>query len=781
MNDRSGPETEARALLRAAADELLPVIVDLGPDQARFSSFIVSFEEDAGARIVLDPVAAEALPERLTQPLRIVPAVPNAGWSVMASTIRKLDAHRACVELAHARVLPSTPDEGALVVQATDLLVLVIPGGLHGASSYVFPVQRIGADVCEIRSNVALEPGRELPCVELVGDRRLLRRASAQVLETIPWYAGDGNKSFTCRLGLRDELAVDPSATHDLVTEPAEVRRLLEMAGMIRAPGWFEAPGWGRGALTFLEVGQSEIELDLETAPGAPLPLRGLRVGVELFATAYELDVRPLGFTGARLRTSVPLILRRRRRHRRDQRTAVDPALGVTLSFRNPVTGTVETRSVTEASFFAVSFDSSAHSSVLWCGLPLEQAQLCWGGRLVHVGDLVVEEHAYDAASGRTLCVAAIRQSSIADDPDMIALMATLAHPQVRTHDGDDFSALHQIYLKAGLFGPHMHRNLGPIFEETAEVFHRAHSQAQEVVRTFVYGPEAAPDAAVTLMRAWEHGWLLQHFVDASPDINGATGRLQAAYLDHLVLRPDGRYLVFFVKTDNRMMNAYLQRFFSTTGTPDAVSRSLVELWSRPADAVVPDVAEDRTTSIRGHASADEPVLARAVQRQLGLNAAAALSMIPGEIELHDTRARFARAGLERARKCDIVFRSGASAYAIFEERSSPGLNLTWMLNASWIVPVHIERDQDGSALHAALREVVARPAQAPTGEHFLIVPEGTDNAALELWGFHKEASIYLYVLTRAGLHRFLSYATRRYGELDAMTVRRERRRVQGE
>ena len=144
-----------------------------------------------------------------------------------------------------------------MVVQASDLLVLVVPGGLHGGSAYVFPVQCIGADVCEIRSNVALEPGQELPCVELVGDRRLLRRASAQVLETMPWYTSDGGKSFCCRLSLRDEVAVDPNGAHDLVTEPAEVRRLLDLAGMMRAPGWFEAPGWGRGALS-LSRGRQE-------------------------------------------------------------------------------------------------------------------------------------------------------------------------------------------------------------------------------------------------------------------------------------------------------------------------------------------------------------------------------------------------------------------------------------------------------------------------------------------------------------------------------------------
>jgi hypothetical protein len=48
----------------------------------------------------------------------------------------------------------------------------------------------------------------------------------------------------------------------------------------------------------------------------------------------------------------------------------------------------------------------------------------------------------------------------------------------------------------------------------------------------------------------------------------------------------------------------------------------------------------------------------------------------------------------------------------------------------------------------------------------------------LQAWSFKKEASVYLYVLTRAGLHRFLTYATNRYGEIEAMATRRERRRA---
>jgi hypothetical protein len=208
------------------------------------------------------------------------------------------------------------------------------------------------------------------------------------------------------------------------------------------------------------------------------------------------------------------------------------------------------------------------------------------------------------------------------------------------------------------------------------------------------------------------------------------------------------------------------------------VNRSIVELWSRPAGGPVPNHTDTPTVALRRFEPHDELVIARAVQRKLGPHAAAALSMVPGEIDLADTRERFARAGLERSRSCDIVTRAGVATYAVLEERSTPGLNLTWMLNASWIIPIHAELDGDAAALDAALRSVVSRPAQTATGEHFVNLPEGLDTDRLGAWGFEKEASVYLYVLTRAGLHRFFTYASHRYGEVDAMTARRERRRA---
>jgi hypothetical protein len=152
--------------------------------------------------------------------------------------------------------------------------------------------------------------------------------------------------------------------------------------------------------------------------------------------------------------------------------------------------------------------------------------------------------------------------------------------------------------------------------------------------------------------------------------------------------------------------------------------------------------------------------------------------MHPGELYIPDTERRFARAGLERSRACHVATCDGQRAYAVIEERTTPGVNLTWMLNASWILPLHVGADRDGAALDAVLANIVAAPAQAGTGERFLNVPEGLAPERLSAWGFDKEATLYLYVVTRAGLHRLFHYTAMRCGEVEALTLRRERRKA---
>jgi len=767
-------DLEVVAMIERATEELLPVVVELS--SCSFDAQLFMIQRDGEPRVVLHPIAAQALPLHPDPLFTLRAATSSQSWSLRCTDIVAEGPSHAAISLRGMRFSRSAdPSDG---VRASDSLVLVVPGGMNDGVDYVFPIARIGQDSCEVRCATGFAEGTVLALVEIVGDRRLLRTAAAQVTRATPWYGSDGSRGFVCTLSLStpERVESDDDEQHDLVTEPAEVKRVLRIAALRTSNVILEVPGRARlrGNLAELHGDHAIVELVAGADCSVLQAQRSVRVCFDLFGVPHELDVRPIEHDGKRVKISLPLILRRRRRHRRDAHNQVPASYGVELRYRHPITGQVATHPVREVSFYAVAFRLEAHGNVLWEGMPLEQAQLLWGDRLVQLGDLLVDETSIDE-QGMT-CRALAQDSRLVDDHDLIDLLGAIANPELTVHDGTEFAALHQTYLRAGLFGPHMDRNLAPIYEQTAATWRAMHSGARDMIRTFVNGPKDAPDAAVTAMRAWEACWLLQHFVDASPERFGATGKLQFAYIDHVLPRPDGRYIIFFVKEDNAIMNAYFNRFFETTGTAEALSCTLVDLWIR-RDAPPSVIELDAAITVEPCTPADESAVAHAAQRELGVHAASAVSMVPGQLTLPDTAERFARAGLVRCRDCVLIKRGGRIAYAVLEERSSPGLNLTWMLNASWIIPVHTELDADGQALARALVLIVQRPAQAATGDRFLNLPPNMNEAELARYGFAREARLRFYVLNRAGVHRFLHYNVARYGEVEAMVMRRSRKK----
>jgi hypothetical protein len=727
--------------------------------------------------LLLSPIAGKAIPAQLQNWIQISPTDDPRPWTLSVAGIEALGDDAASVTLRGARFVNSA--DNALehrLMAADESLILVVPGGIDDRNAYVFPVSEISATACTVEATAPLDPSTELRLVEIMGDRRLLREASARVQQTTAWFMPNGSARFRCRLTLEPGRSTDSAHLFDRINDARQVRRVVDLAGMMTAYGWYEIPGRERGTVRFLRVERDEALIEVVSPDRFEVePSTSVRIGLEIFSVHYEMVVRVLERQDNHLRITLPLVLRRRRRHRRAERVPVPPEQTVLLRFRNPATGHVKQRLVSDISFVGLSFICDEESDVLWESLPLEQAELEWLGHHVSLGDLDVR--ATVTSEQNRLCHTAITKPGIANDPVMIDLLATLAHPSITVHEGRDFNTLINIYIKAGLFAPFMHRNLEPMIEQAKNVWSRLHTGAPDLVRTLVHGPDHDPDGAVTVMRPWERAWIGQHLVSTKSETEGIAGKLQLAYLDHILPRPDGHFLVFFVKADNYRMNAFYERFFASTGTPESVERNEVELWCRKGETPITSLPRHKSFRVRPLRRSDEQLVARAVQRRFGFFTAAGLSMLPGELSLPDTAKRFARAGLKRDRNCRLVTFRSQPVYAIIEERMPPGLNLTWMLNASWIIPIHPQLDKDHLALLAALNDILQTPAQSPVGDRFLDIPAGIPPEPLQQAGFEKEADVNLCVFSRAGLQHHFHYAATRYGEIAARILDREARR----
>lgn len=760
--------------VRQSVALLAPAVVELGADPVQLHSYFDRIETAGNSRfLVLSPIAADALPRIETGPVRIhcsrASATKAESWTLIARSIVPFGPDSARVDLTNARIIPNAGSSPAISHRHKHLS-LVTPMATRADSrsdANVFPVVELDQDSCVVDVSIPFELGQFLPVVEIVGDRHVLRRCAGSVIEIVAWCTPAGARRFRCRLRLSANPAAQGSDLLEVVDDPARVRRVLEFAAMSSVLGWFETPSGERGEARFVATQRDALELTL-FPPREPASSRFIKVGFSLFACDYEAIVRVLQESQSHVRTAFPLHVRRGRSFRQEHRTTPSRE-DMRVYFRNPITGRSSEHPVLELSLHKLACEVSSDSELLWEGLPLDDAQLRGGDRTIRLGEVRIEALTQHGHLRR------VELSIPQTHKELTALVHTAANPEVSAHDGENFRNMLGIYKQAGLFAPHMRDNLDPVVPQAKRVWHAIHQGGSDLVQTFVHGPADNPDGAGSILRAWEHGWVIQHVVNVSQQFNGAAGHVMIAMFDFVQRRPDGQHLLFFVKTDNRQMNSFQERFLATTGTSEAAERRLVQFWQRRGEPPTIKPEGYRVSAMR---RSQEALVAHAAERVFGEHGAAALSFTPGEFHIPDTAQRFARLGVTRKRVASIVSAPrSAPQWAVIEEVTSQGVNFTWMLNANWLFPIHGAHDPDSGGLRAALAHILEKPRQSPTGDVFVNTAGKVDAKVLESAGFELLGDIYMYSLNRTGINRFYYYISDRYGEMDARTQQRQARR----
>ena len=728
--------------LRQAVRELAPVVIN-ATGQPRLESFLAGVRDRT---LILSPLATDALPTDLRDVELVCDA--QSPFSLSGVDLSDIGEGRATAHLGRARMARPPSRRGHARLRVDQPRVLVVAAGSQ-LDVHAFPVLDISAHGCAIETFEPLEAGARIEAVELWGDRRMLRRCSAVVADTIPWRDAMGAQRHRVRI-LFSDAAPEP-AHRDQVDDPDRIRQILQLCAFSGVPIRVEMPlddHVVRARLVAAESDRLRFELD------EPIQAARLRARFDLYAISYEMQVRTLA-DGANdttaIETAYPLLLQRRRR-RYQFRAKVPSGLDVTVQAVNPATGETQHHEVIDLSFGGFALRTDPATDVLWAGLTLEKLVLRTPTAPIPLG----EARVLDTSNG--VCRVELRTARAIESTAFVDLMARLRFPRLEVSDGSDFEAMIRLYKSVGLFGPHMKRNLEP---ESRLLFARNWKAMHDtpLCRTLVQRERGEPAAGVSALRAWENAWVIQHMVAARNLTHYQPGVLHMSYLDYVLPRPDGQYMIVFVNRDNRRIARFLDSFFALTGTPEAVARTPMSLWIHPG-------AEASTSSdltVRPMRRSDHTLVENAAVRTLGKVAAAALSVRGGELDLPDTRATFAQHGLRRSRRIRIVTDHGTPLVALLEERASPGLNLTWLLNCSWVLP--LAYDVPPAALARAAAELAAAPTDTTTGERFLMLPESVESAAFSAAGFEQEAGVDLYAYNRTGLHRWYYFLREHYGK----------------
>ncbi|MEM7449368.1 MAG: hypothetical protein AAF355_14135 [Myxococcota bacterium] len=752
---------------------LCPVTVHFGDGRIQLQSYAHRIDIEH-YELCLSPIEDEGVPKRATK-VYIDWYGQNTGFRLRLHSFRMREDGALGCSLSRGRLerLPE-PDRPHRKHETGEPLMMVVPAGLDGIEVQVFPILGLSAEECTIDSTKAVPPGTVLDPVEILSDLYVIRRASAVVTQVTPWRSAHGTRRFHCRLKLHPA-DLQKGCLHDVLSDPPSIQRVLRLSALRRAGGWLDAPSLGRSPAVLTELTDNSLAVELAGSLGfsgqeTSVISTRVRFGIELFAISYDMDVRLLNRTQDRLELSLPLVLRRRRR-RRENRTQIPEDEAVSVRFRHPVDREAYTRQVVDISYGGICILADTEKDLAWEGLPLRDLSVTWRNGVVEVGEahiVAVDER----PDGKVYFHARFEFPRISEQPDLVDLVATLGHPMLEVTKGEDFSGMLDLYTRSGIYHDYMVPNLEPVLEEASENWLRVRDHGSDLVRTLVHRDvDRSIDATVTILRSWEYTWLLQHFGAVSSNGFRWSGELQLATLNFLVGRRDFRFAFFWVEAKNRSMNALYERFFELTGTAEAIERSEVQLWALPAGAARRDPKEFEGV-VRPLLAEDESLVAHGAERAFGPMTAASLSIVPDEMGLPDTSLRYGNAGLKRDRTCFVFDDGRGPRAALLSEYLSPGLNLTWKLNATWLTPVF--EDLTGSDLTQALDFIASRPRASDSVDTFALVPTTTDQEVLRALGWEQRMHVYTYIMNRAGVLRYSQYVADRYGSVGIRASRRK-------
>lgn len=698
----------------------------------------------AAARLLISPVNAKAASRAGCT--RIF--CSELGWAFTATSTIALDAQTLGVDIASG-VLTRIPARTSRYQTSSDRpVLLVVPRGL--GEVHVLPVVDVGAEIVAVDSPVGLRPGDTLASVDLWADRGCIRHADAEVVDSAPWYDLEGRSRFRLRLRLRTA-ETQGTTGYDLISDADKIKRLFELTSLLEGEGTF-----GDGTMiTVATLAEDHVELHALARVAFPQRVRRT-LRFQLFDVAYEADVRVIEQQGASLSIAWPVVVRRYRQRSESRTTVQDRS--VRIEYADALSGDVRQRDVLDLSFGGARFAMEDGSDVFWEDMPLSGVVLRWGSHALSLGRVRVR----GAVDGT--CRVSF-DNNLADDPELGELLTTLRHPDLILQDGSDFDRPYALFKRVELLEDFMVEGVDARLDEVRDNWQRLHT-SPDICRSVMRQEGDDAVAWVSSVQAWPGTWIGQHMA-ALPGRRGCTpGLLFSAYLDHVLLRADCRFMAIFTSTENGRINDMHRRFNELTGTSEAFSEARFEVWRVPPGfSAARSLAPAQT--MRGH----HTLIARAAQRTLGTMPAAALGLTESQIEFPELAAKFGAAGLLRSRQSRVVVERGTPRIAMLHENTSVGANLTGMLDATWLLPLHKDRrpgEVSGTALDAALQSLEGHEGR------LVMTPAGFAENMLAARGLQHLVGAAFYVLNRAGLRRYVHYVTDVYGEFNARRRTRE-------
>ena len=745
--------------LRSLSRRVTPASLRVGSKEARRRTFVVGAAREAGnVQLSLGPV-----PNCPAGPTRAIVDFSDAGRQLWVGGILRATPDggaRMVVESGPAE----RPPRSVRLSPAADVAFAMCVVDVQGGGRQCYPILDMGVRGMRVETSAPLSIGTVLTDLIVILRRQVLRRGEGVIISCSPARYPDGRVVYEC--GVRHR-----SAGRRPTEAPLDDRIEIDDIGRVRAILW---------ALCDLEYGvtvsnptgvvkgrmlpqrgtdRSRVpQLRCRVNDADRLPVRSGAVTVEcsLFGSGYRFYARVTDRQGEVITLSPSPKLRQWHR-RSEERTTLGPASGALVSYRHALTGARRAHQLVDLSSHGFSFPPGDSDEELWPGLPLRDVR-------IRLGDLAFRATEVAICSVSPQRVSAEMRDLPERDADLMREQLIEHGPdRIRFHDGKGFDELVAFHRSMNLLEPAMEANLSATYDETHRTWRLAHDRSVGLMRTATVPWRGGIGATLTSVRAYERTWMFQHNAVASGNVPSGAGQLHGILMRLAAHRQDGEYIAGAIDASAKAMHGLVTTFF-TQSAP--AHRGATRLVLYAASAVSDHTAE--LPSVRRLRGRDEVLVENAGARQLDPVCARALGLCAGEVELPRTRAAYAKLGLERTRDAYAAFTDDRCVGVLLRETASPGLCLSGLLSASFLLPVLPEADPDGTKRLALCRLARATRLPGDPPQRFLFLPLGADDAPVRAAGFEPIGACTFFALHRLGILEYQRYVADKYGLLQA-------------
>ena len=750
--------------LRSLCRRVTPASLRVGSKEARRRTFLTAASREEGdLRLSLGPVPS--CPPGRTRAVLDFSDGGREFWVAGMVTPTADGGAQMIVESGPAR----RPSRSVRLVPVADVAFAICVVEVEAGGRQCYPILDIGVRGLRLETSAPLAVGTVLGDLIVLYRREVLRSGEGVVTSCSPALYPDGRVIYEC--GVRYRTAgrrrlETPVSDRVEIDDLARVRAILWAlcdlgyevivsgpTGVVKGQ-MLQQGGFDRGRVP---------ELRCRVDDSDRLPVRSGAVTVEcsLFGSGYRFYARVTDRRGDVLTLSPSPKLREWHR-RGEERTALGPQSGALVSYRHALTGARRAHPLCDLSSHGFSFPPGASDEELWAGLPLKDVR-------IHLGD-----HAFKAPEVAIRSVSPSRVSAemraLPDREADLMREQLIEHGpgQIRFHDGRSFDELVAFHRSMNLLEHDMDANLATTFDEARRTWRLAHDRSAGLMRTAIVPWRGGIGATLTSVRAYERTWVFQHSAVASGAVPAGAGQLHGILMRLAAHRSDGEYIAGAIDTTAKTMHGLVSTFFGQSAPAHRGAMRLT-LYAAPAG---PDRSRDDGV-VRRLRGREEILVEHVGARQLDPVCARALSLRAGEIELPQTRAAYAKQGMERGRDAVGAFSGDQCVAVLLRETASPGLCLSGLMSASFLLPVLPGADLDGSK-QLALCDL-ARAARLPGDppNRFLFVPTNTNHGPVLAAGFRPIGECTYFALHRLGIVEYQRYIADKYGLLQARLRRR--------